>query len=660
MCGIAGILDLRGRRAIDPRRVERMTASIAHRGPDGAGFHHEPGLSLGHRRLAIVDLAGGAQPMANEDGEVLTTYNGEIYNHEALRRELAGGHGFATRCDTEVLVHGWEEWGEALPTRLRGMFAFAVWDRRRETLFLARDRVGERPLYYAVTPDGLLVFASELRAVVLGLEATPELDRRAVADYFAYGYVPDPKSIFQGIAKLEPGHCLTLRRGAAAPAPRAYWDIRFDPRPDDGADRREELLSRLEESVELRRMSDVPLGSFLSGGVDSSGIVALMAGRSEAPVGTCSIGFDEPAADERPYARMVAERYGTDHVERSVSPDSCSMIETLAEAYGEPFADSSALPTFLVSRLARERVTVAMSGDGGDELFGGYRRYWFFMMQERLRGRLPDGLRRALFGPLARHYPKLDWAPQWLRGKSTFESLARDSVSGYFRGITVLPERERRRLLTREFQESLDGYRPESVLAGHAERAGTEDPLALAQYLDFKTWLPGRMLVKVDRASMAHGLEVRPPLLDHELAEWAGTLPTADKLREREGKYLVKRAFEPLVPAELLYRRKQGFSMPLARWMQHGLDDRLAQLAASDALADTGMIDADGLAAVIREHKAGTRDHSQAIWSLLMFDGFLKQAWQGEAAVDPARLAEQARWTEGAHSAPGRARAGLA
>ncbi|MEX2628690.1 MAG: XrtA/PEP-CTERM system amidotransferase [Tistlia sp.] len=651
MCGIAGLFDLRGRRPLDPARVERMTAALAHRGPDGSGFHHEPGLSLGHRRLSIVDLAGGGQPMANEDGTVLTTYNGEIYNHEALRRELADGHRFETRCDTEVLVHGWEEWGESLPTRLRGMFAFAIWDRAADSLFLSRDRVGERPLYYAVTPDGLLVFASELRAVVVGLGGAPSLDNSAVADYFAYGYVPDPKSIFAGICKLEPGYSLTLRRGQAGrPEPRAYWNICFDPSAADGVDRREELVERLTESVALRRMSDVPLGSFLSGGVDSSGIVALMAGLSDAPVQTSTIGFDDPAVDERPFARLVAERYGTDHLERTVAVDSCAMIETLAKAYGEPFADSSALPTYLVSRLARERVTVAMSGDGGDELFAGYRRYWFFLMQERLRRHLPEGLRRGLFAPLARHYPKLDRAPQWLRGKSTFESLAQDSVTGYFRSVTVLPDSERRRLLTADFQQSLGDYRPESVLARHAERAGTDDPLGLAQYLDFKTWLPGRMLVKVDRASMAHGLEVRPPLLDHELAEWAAGLPLADRMANREGKILVKRAFEPLVPAELLYRRKQGFSLPLAKWMQRGLAGRLDTLVGSGRLAETGIIDPDGLQAVVREHRSGARDHSQAIWSLLMFDAFLAQDWAaaGEAAQapGPADLAPPIRTAE--------------
>lgn len=646
MCGIAGIFDLRARRPIDPARVERMTAAVAHRGPDGDGFHHEPGLSLGHRRLAIVDLAGGHQPMANEDGRVLTTFNGEIYNHEALRRELGDGHRFATRCDTEVLVHGWEAWGEALPTRLRGMFAFAVWDRGEETLFLARDRVGERPLYYAVDADGFLLFASELRGVVVGLGAPPRLAPRAVADYFAYGYVPDPKSIFEGIAKLAPGHSLTLRRGEAAgpPRPRAYWDIAFEAGEPAGVDRREELVERLRESVAMRRMSDVPLGSFLSGGVDSSGIVALMAGLSEQPVQTSSIGFDDPAFDERPYARMVAERYGTDHVERAVDVDSCAMIETLAGVYGEPFADSSALPTYLVSKLARERVTVAMSGDGGDELFAGYRRYRFFLMQERLRARLPEALRRTLFAPLARWYPKLDWAPQWMRGKSTFESLAQDSIEGYFRGVTVLPASERRRLLTPEFRQALDGYRPEAVLEEHAARADSDDPVALAQYLDFKTWLPGRMLVKVDRASMAHGLEVRPPLLDHELAEWAARLPLSDKLQDGQGKILVKRAFEPLVPDALLYRRKQGFSVPLAKWMQRGLDGRLDQLAGSAALTDTGIVDGAGLAAVIREHRSGARDHSQAIWSLLMFDAFLKQSWAAAGAAEsPAGRGAMAR-----------------
>ncbi|MCA8927758.1 MAG: asparagine synthase (glutamine-hydrolyzing), partial [Alphaproteobacteria bacterium] len=404
MCGIAGLFDLAGLRPVDPARLGRMNAALVHRGPDGEGTHLAPGIGLGHRRLAIIDLHTGQQPMADAQQRLQIVYNGEIYNYRALRRELeAKGHPFLTQSDTEAILQGYHAWGADGLTRLNGMFAIALWDQAADTLLLARDRMGEKPLYYSVTADGWLLFASEITAVLVGLEAEPPLRPDAVADYFAYGYVPDPKTIYQGVFKLEPGQKLELCRGmdAAAVVPEPYWRLSAAAGPALSAEEaQEELAERLAAVVRERMVSDVPLGAFLSGGVDSSGIVALMAGASETPVRTCAMGFPDPKYDETAYAQMVAERYGTDHYREVVELEAVDLVGRLALAYGEPFADPSALPTFRVSKLARSRVTVALSGDGGDEAFAGYRRYPFHMREEAVKARLPAGLRRLVFGPL--------------------------------------------------------------------------------------------------------------------------------------------------------------------------------------------------------------------------------------------------------------------
>jgi asparagine synthase (glutamine-hydrolysing) len=635
MCGIAGLLDLRDWRPVPTDRLLAMRERLAHRGPDGAGLHRVPGLGLAHRRLAIVDVAGGAQPMQDASGDLTVVFNGEIYNHRRLRADLGGAGAFRTDSDTEVLLQGGRAWGARLPERLNGMFAFALWDARAESLLLARDPVGEKPLYYTATPDGWLAFASELPALLAGLPAVPALDPRAVMDFFTYGYVPDPKSIYEGIHKLAPGHRLCARRGGPLPAPERYWDVSADPAAGslDGADPREaaaSLRARLGDAVGLRLESEVPLGAFLSGGVDSSGIVALMQRAMDAPVRTCAIGFDDPALDESAHAEAVARHLGADHRMQRVGVDAGALIETLAGVYGEPFADPSALPTYLLSAMAREHVTVALSGDGGDELFAGYRRYPFFKAEQAVRGRLPDELRAGVFGRLARHYPKLDGAPRWLRAKATFEALAADPVAGYLRAVSVLPESARADLLSPAFRRRLDGYDPASVLRGHAATgpAPDRDPVGFALHLDRHTWLPGRMLTKVDRASMAHGLEVRAPMLDPDLVAWAAALPSEAKLSGGVGKRVLKDALQPLLPAPVLTRPKQGFALPVARWLREGLSARLDALGRSEVLADSGVVDPDGLAAMIEAHRRGRRDHSAVLWALLMFEAFL----QGDAA----------------------------
>ena len=640
MCGIAGIVDTRFKREPDRGLAQRMNDAIAHRGPDGDGLHIEPGVALCHRRLAIIDLATGQQPLYNEDGSVVVVYNGEIYNYQSLIPELqALGHSFHTRSDTEVIVHAWEAWGARCVERFRGMFAFALWDRNQETLFLARDRLGVKPLHYALLPDGQLLFASEIKSLLEhpGLDRT--IDPLAVEEYFAFGYVAEPRSIYRSVRKLPPAHTLVVRRGQPPGEPRRYWDVRFtaDSRISL-ADAVDELTRRLEDSVRLRLISEVPLGAFLSGGVDSSAVVATMARVSPEPVNTCSISFDDPAYDESRFAQLVATRYGTRHRVDHVASDDFDLVDELARVYDEPYADSSAIPTYRVCQLARQHVTVALSGDGGDESFAGYRRYQLHLAEERLRASLPLAVRRPVFGLLGRLYPKADWAPRVLRAKTTFEALARDSVEAYAQTMGFVREPLRRQLFSARFQASLGGYRAVDVFARHAARAETDDPLALVQYLDLQTYLVGDINTKVDRASMAHSLEVREPLMDHPLVEWLATLPAPLKLRGNEGKYLLKKAMEPLLPHEIMYRPKMGFAVPLARWFRGPLRERVRSVLQGEALAATGMFEAATLRHLVDAHLAGRRDYSTPLWTLLMFDAFLRNE-TGEELPRPLRQA---------------------
>ena len=623
MCGLVGILDTRGRRDIDRALLERMNEVQFHRGPDQGGVHLEPGVGLAHRRLSIIDLSSGRQPLFNEDGSVVVVYNGEIYNFPALSEELkAAGHVFRTHCDTEVIVHAWEEWGEACVERFRGMFAFALWDRNREVLLLARDRLGIKPLHYALLPDGCLLFASEIKSLLVDPRLSREIDPLAVEEYFAFGYVPDPRSIFKQVRKLEAGHRLLVHRGEPLGVPECYWDLRFSAeKHGDEQAMAGELIERLREAVEIRLVAEVPLGAFLSGGVDSSAVVAMMAGLSGDPVNTCSISFGDPAFNETEYAAQVAKRYGTAHRVREVDPDDFDLVDRLATLYDEPYADSSAMPTYRVCELAREQVTVALSGDGGDENLAGYRRYRWHMDEERLRRLLPQGVRGPLFGLLGNLYPKLDWAPRFLRAKSTFQALARDSLEGYFHNFSILPDALRYRLYSPEFRRELAGYRGIEVFRRYLDHA-PDHPLSRVQYLDIKTYLAGDILTKVDRASMAHALEVRVPILDHLFVEWLATLPPELKLKGHEGKHLFKKSLEPFLPNDILYRRKMGFAVPLAAWFRGPLRERVREALLGPVLGDTGFFDQAFISTLVEQHQSGRRDHSAVLWSLLMFESF--------------------------------------
>ncbi len=640
MCGIAGLFDTRGKRDYDRELMRRMSDVQLHRGPDEAGYHFEPGLAFAHRRLSIIDLDTGQQPLFNEDGSVAIVFNGEIYNFRELVPELeALGHVFHTRSDTEVIVHAWEAWGEDCLQRFRGMFAFALHDRNRDTLFIARDRLAVKPFFYALLDDGTLAFGSELKVLM----QHPGLDRRidplAVEEYFALGYVAEPRSIFLGAKKLGPGESLCVRRGEPVGQPKRYWDLRFTlDNPLSLADAGAELVERLRESVRLRMISEVPLGAFLSGGVDSSAVVAIMAGLGEEPVNTCSIAFDDPKFNESEFAQMVAERYRTSHFVETVKSDDFDLIDTLAALYDEPYADSSAIPTYRVCELARKRVTVALSGDGGDEHMGGYRRYRMHLMEERMRSALPHGVRQPLFGLLGRLYPKADWAPRVFRAKTTFQALARDAVEAYFHSVSILRGDMRQRLFSPGFRRELGGYDAIEVFRRHAANAGTDDALALIQYLDIKTYLVGDINTKVDRASMAHSLEVRAPLMDYSLVEWLATLPSGLKVQGGEGKYLFKKAMEPLLPHEVLYRPKMGFAVPLARWFRGPLKARVREAVLGETLAATGMFDAACLQHLVDAHQSGARDYSAPLWTLLMFEAFLRN----NQATAPAPLAAEA------------------
>ena len=622
MCGLTGIFHPERSGAVDAAVLRRMTDAIAHRGPDGDGFHVEPGVGLGHRRLAIIDPTGGEQPMFNEDGSVVIVFNGMIYNYRELMVELqALGHVFRTKCDTETIVHAWEEWGEACVARLNGFFVFAIWDRPRGQLFLARDRLGKKPLHYAYSNDGGLVFASELAAfsVVAGLDRT--FDVRAVDDFFTFGYIQEPKTIYRGIRKLPAGHILLIQHGAGPAVPRRYWTLQAEASPMDEPEAISELQTRFSESVRQRLIADVPLGAFLSGGVDSSAVVAFASAQRSQPLDTYTIGFGGEM-DETLFAQMVAERYGTRQHSERATMDIIDAARDQGRVFGEPFGDSSSVPTHRVCALARRTAKVAISGDGGDEVFGGYRRFQWHKTLEAIRAFLPTGVRRAVVGQLARAYPKMDWAPRWLRAKYTLTELSLDAALGYFRMVTKVHAEARTALYSDRLRGELDGYDSGSIIADLMDAANTDDALQAAQFVDINTYLIGDILTKVDRASMANSLEVRAPMLDIGLMQFGLGLPSALKLRGAEGKYVLKRAMEPYLPREVLYRTKQGFATSPAEIFRAEAG-RLRERLLGAFMLDCGLFRQRNIATLIDQHASRQYDHSHVLWLLLVFEGFL-------------------------------------
>lgn len=627
MCGIAGIFHLETAKPVDPDRVKRMTDAIAHRGPDGSGVWTAPGVGLGHRRLSIIDLEGGAQPMHSDDGALTLIFNGEIYNFMQLRAELeTAGYAFYTHSDSEVILQGWRHWGPNCVSHFHGMFAFAIHDARTKQLFLARDRLGVKPLFYTQIPDGSVIFGSELKALTAHPALRHEVDLAAVDDYMAFGYVPDHACIIRGVRKLPAGHTLLLQQGRALPQPVEYWDIDFSKRAKGSqAELSEELLRLMRQGVVSRMVADVPLGAFLSGGVDSSSVVALMAEHSRQPVKTCSIGFDVGALDESEYAELIARRFATDHRSRKVAADDFGLMDKLAYHFDEPFADASALPTYRVCEMAREQVTVALSGDGADEALAGYRRHVFHHKEEKLRRLLPQSLREPLFGGLGNLYPKADWAPRPFRAKTTLLSLARTGPEGYTDAVSVTNPSQRDELYSQRTIRALGWYRAEKHMHNLMTNAPAQSGLDQAQYADMKMWLPGDILTKVDRTSMAVGLEAREPLLDHRLLEFAASLPESMRIRGGQGKWLMKKTMETYLPKDILYRPKMGFVTPIDQWFRGPLAEEARALSTSLTFSQMDLFDSKAIAKAAEDHIAGRVNNGRLLWQLVMLEKSLNK-----------------------------------
>jgi asparagine synthase (glutamine-hydrolysing) len=626
MCGIAGVVGLDGRK-VDRPLLERLNAPLAHRGPDAEGYHQSGRAGLAHRRLRVIDLAGGRQPLANEDGSVWVTFNGEIYNFRELRSRLESlGHRFATQSDTEVIVHAYEEYGPEAVKCLRGMFAFGLWDQRQQTLLLARDRVGKKPLFFAEA-DGQFVFASELQALLQHPALRREVDLPALDDYLTYGYIPAPRTAFRGISKLPPAHYLLLRFDPGRPGPPAtrierYWQLEYGPKLAlTEAEAAEGLLEVLTEAVRLRLTADVPLGALLSGGVDSSLVVALMSRLSGRAVKTFSVGFEERDYSELPHARRVARRYATDHHELVVRPSALEVLPTLVRHYGEPYADSSAVPTYYVSRLTRAHVTVALTGDGGDEGFAGYERYRGMLLAERYR-RLPGWLRRGVVEPLAARLPDPRARRSRLGQARRFLLKAGlPPVRRYAAWVSYFNPAQKQALYAPAFREQLGGRQAEAWLFGlfDALPPGT-DPLDAVLAVDVQSYLPFDLLVKMDIATMASSLEARSPLLDHKVLEFAARLPARYKLRGSALKYLLKKAAGPLLPPETLSRRKMGFGVPVGDWLRGELRPLLEDVLLSPRALGRGYFRPEALRRLVREHQEGAQDHSFRLWALLWLE----------------------------------------
>ncbi len=626
MCGITGIFHLDGK-PVDKTVLTKMNDTMCHRGPDAEGCFIDRFAGLGHRRLSIIDLSGGKQPLCNEDESVWIAFNGEIYNFMDLKKDLeAKGHKFKTNSDTEVIVHLYEEYGEKSVEQLQGMFAYAIWDKKQQKLFIARDRIGIKPLYYFF--DGkTFLFGSEIKPILAYGKTIPlDIDYTAIYDYLTFGFIPDEKSIFAHIRKLKSAHTLSISIQQPVVRTNEYWDISFANKTRASEDELiEQILDHLKHAVQSHLISDVPLGSFLSGGIDSSAVAAMTATIVPDPVKTCSIGFDHQKFSELPYAREVAELYKTNHAEYIVTPDALSILDTILHHYDEPFADTSAVPSYYLSKMTREKVTVALSGDGGDENFAGYRRYIFDLAENRIRAMMPGFVRKPLFSMLGALYPKADWLPQVFRAKTTFQNLAMDPFEAYFNSISVYSESFLQQILNQDFIKKLDGYSSREVMRQYFDRADSKHPLDKVLYTEIKTFLPDDYLVKVDRASMANSLEVRVPLLDHKFMEFTATIPADKKLNGLTTKYIFKKALEKMLPDSILYRKKQGFEMPIEGWIRKELKTPFHDVLFAKNSFIENIIDRTYLDKIWQQHQSGMKLYGNNLWLIFLLESWHKK-----------------------------------
>jgi asparagine synthase (glutamine-hydrolysing) len=599
-----------------------MIEAERHRGPDDSGIWSDELCALGHRRLAIIDLSpAGRNPLSNEDGSIWITFNGEIYNFQQLRHDLERlGYRFRTRTDTEVVVSAYEQWGVEAIRRLRGMFAFGLWDRRKRRLLIARDRVGKKPLFYTQAGDRF-VFASELQGLLAARDIPREVEPSAIDAYLEWGYVPAPDTAFKGVKKLPPAHWMTVDLGSGEPQIRIerYWALEYEPKLSISEEEASEAIrEKLAEAVRLRLISDVPLGAFLSGGIDSSIVVGLMARASGHPVKTFSIGFKEAAYNEVDHARRIAEKWGTDHHEFIVEPDALSVLPRLVRHYGEPYADSSAIPTFYVSQMTRKKVTVALNGDGGDESFAGYERYLGNRLAERLQS-IPGSKMTARV--LSRALPDSLNPRNRLRQARRFLSVATHPMEKrYGHWVAFFGDAAKQRLYARQFRSSLNGRGSGDWISSLFEQARGLDPVDAAMSVDVNSYLPYDLLVKVDITSMSNSLEARSPFLDHEVMEFAARLPASYKLRGKQAKYLLKRAFADLLPPENVNRRKMGFGVPVGAWFHGPLRPLLEDALLSEQAERRGYFQKAEVRRLFDEHIERRADHSFSLWNLLMLE----------------------------------------
>lgn len=638
MCGIAGIVSSDRTERIEESVVRRMCDSIRHRGPDDEGIFAKQNTGLGMRRLSIIDLAGGHQPIFNEDRSAWIVFNGEIYNFPELRSELeAKGHRFATHSDTETIVHLYEEMGADCVQKLRGMFAFAIWDEPKSRLLIARDRLGKKPLHYALH-QARFYFASEIKAILTVAPELAEVNRTALMQYMHLGYVPGPATAFTGIHKLPPGHLLEFERGQLRV--HKYWDLpeygTYQPKSEEEC--LEEMEHRLAEAVQIRLISDVPLGAMLSGGTDSSTVVALMARASSKPVKTFAVGFKQSDFDESKYARMVAQKFATEHHELILEPDVIGTVEKLTRSLEEPFADSSMLPTYFISSLARQHVTVALSGDGGDELFAGYERYGIQQRREKF-ARIPQGLRDFYRNHV---FPVI---PKGTRGRQLSYNISLPWKERYADEMCFVPALEREfPVLSADFSSPVAGDGdPRDLLLGYFEQAPARDPISQMLYVDTKTYLVEDILTKVDRMSMLTSLEARVPILDHLFVEWVTSLGPEWKMRGGQQKYIFRKLAERIgVPAEVLHRPKQGFALPLMHWMRNELKDLILTVLLEPRTLQRGYFNPNGVRRLLDEHFSGRRDRSAGIWRLLIFELWHRSFLEGYGTAKANTFAEPA------------------